>query len=318
MARKPKKKRGGTRPPKKRAVALSKRKRFPKRVPAPVKRPAIKRVRRKALAPIRSTVAGWVRKLDPDERPRRFALLADSLKLVRQFYSGFEARDGFKLNELKRLSVSQINSIARRAQYLRELKSRPAIAIRPRTPKTKQILGQHTGQGLIKNQKKYLYHTDTPQKTQVRVRGKKVETLRKFLGIDGKVHTAVYRNYYFPFSRRVRTWEALLDVAEAMIKRLPEGRYRIVSSLHSDIYAPTPKSKLLEQLQRWFDQYGDVTGKEGFASGIIGFRWVGLDFKQSDLKLRQSDQIRENFRKSEEKRKRRERALVRKRLNKRR
>jgi hypothetical protein len=267
--------------------------------------------RKSAGKPVRSTVAAYLRRLDPDIRSKRLLELKGALKTARTFYKGFEASDGYRLDDVKRLSKSQADALLARVTYIKNLQSRPYKEVRPRSTESKATLNAHIEQGRYKNQKVFLYHTQAPEKTVVRINKRKLTELRKYHDRMGVEHTAVYHNYFFKL-KHGRTFENLADAAAKLAAHLPEGRYRLVSSMHSDIGVPVDRKNIVAQLLDWFEQYDGIPGKAGFATTIIGVRWVGNDFKQSDEALRLNDVLRQRQRDIMKKKRAKETAALKK------
>jgi hypothetical protein len=248
-----------------------------------------------ASAPRRSTVAAYVRRLAPADRAVRLAQVKAALKTARTFYKGFAAADGYNLNKVKGLSKSQADALLARATYIKSLQARAYKEVRPRSAESKATLNAHIAQGHFKNQKVFLYHTHAPEKTVVRIRGRKLVELRKYFDRMGVEHTSIYRNYFFKM-KHGRTFEDLMAIAAKMAPHLPPGQYRLVSSLHSDIGVPVDRDAIVERLLDWFNDYGKIPGKESFAETIIGLRWIGSDFKQSDHAFSTNELLRQRQR----------------------
>lgn len=275
--------------------------------------------RRKKTAPRpRSTVAGWVRKLPFDTRQVRLASLNTSIKLLRRYYSGFDARDGFSLNDLKALPKNRADKVLKMAHTLRQIQSRPFINVRPRKAKSKQVLRMHTGQRQPK-QKVFAVHSTlgVTEQTKIKIRGKKLEFNTPYIDKEGKAHTRTVRNYYFAFAKRIRTWDDIMTEANKMIARLPPGRYSIISSIFEMVGATVDRENLMRKFQEWFDQYHTMTDKEGMAETLIGVRWIGKDSQQSapyrSLAQQQTDEF---MAKQRAKRERERRAIVRRKKHK--
>lgn len=265
----------------------------------------------------RSTVAGYLRRLDNEQRAVAIERLKENLRFVRQNFSGYEARDGYALNGVKSLSKSAADAINARAQYARELQARPNIVVQPRSQATKHQIIRHTRQQQYKNQKKFFVHTSAPDRTRVKVTRNKVEVFRKSVDASGKEHLSRRKQYFLNFGRKRVTWEMIVEKTETMRRGLPNGLYRIISSIHGPIYAPVLKRMLTRQMERWFDTYGNVTGKEEFPDTILGFEFLAFDEKQAVHRITQAEEIRENLRVARERQARKHRELIRKRLVKR-
>lgn len=230
----------------------------------------------------------WLRDIPADQRPRFVASLYRGLKDARQFFSGFEARDGFTLNRLDELTKKQVDKLRETATYIHELQARsPAKIYQPRSANTKRLIQKRTGQ-TRKNQKRFLIRDAKPEDLKVKARGNRLEFQREFKAADGTAHRLQDKYYYFNFARRPRSFEDLMRLASKVVPHLPKGRYTILNSQHGEIDVPQEREGLLQVLRNWFESGGSgrhvVTDqiKKGFAESIIGFKWVGIDRTQSD------------------------------------
>jgi hypothetical protein len=270
-------------------------------------------VAKKKKRAARSTVAAWVRKLPHEQRQERLASLNLSIKLLRKYYNGFSARDGFSLNELKALPLNRAEKVSRMAQRLRATQSRPTYDYRPRSPRSKEVLRTSTGQ---RDKKQKVFPVHVPQikeaKSKVRIRGRKLEFETQYKDAQGKEHTRTERNYYFVFPKKTKTWNDILSNVRKLVARLPAGYYRIVSSLYDTVGPPIERENLLLNMQDWFDRYSGVVGKDGMAQTLIGVRWIARDSEQASPYVSMNRrQTEEHQRRQRSKRERERRALIR-------
>ena len=201
-----------------------------------------------------------MRRIEPVARSSKLLSLKLAIKELRRVYTGFDAKDGYNLANLKALDSQRARKVEALTTYLRTLKSRPAKPVRARVERSKKALREHTGQR-HRQQKVFLVHTDKPDKTRVRVRQPRVETETLYTGKDGKEHTRTQRDYYFLFPKKLVVWDDILTATEKLIDKLKPGYYRIVSSLYGPVGSPMNRDNLLRNMQASFDSYGSVRSK---------------------------------------------------------
>lgn len=191
---------------------------------------------------------------------------------LRDYFSGFDASDGYDMRHPETLSAARVSSIRKYGAYLHTLQSQPYIKVSPGKRKGfKRALQERTGQ-YLKRHRSYVYHTDKPGVTRVTYREGVLEERQKL-----KPKVEIIRQYYFfrDFNggRQPKTFASMVSLVEKkMLKAMPERYYTFWTDLHGAIGAPFPKSSLLRELQRYENQYGT---HKGFAEGLLGFVFQG-------------------------------------------
>jgi hypothetical protein len=195
--------------------------------------------------------------------------------------------------------------------------ARPNVVYKPHNAKSRAALSIYTGKKVTRKQKKVIIHTDG-RETKIRVRDGVVQTVRESVNADGTKHISVQRDHYFLFKRKPKTWRGIESQAVKTVKTLPAGMYMVMSSNHGLIGVPTNRDSLLDTMQEWHNKYGGNVSKEGMAETIIGFRWVGTNYKQSDSFIKRYRDRIQDLQAHQRRRARAEQARIRRRLNKRR
>jgi hypothetical protein len=190
---------------------------------------------------------------------------------LRDYFTGFDASDGYDMRHIESLSAARARSIRNYAAYLHNLQAAPYIKVSPKSSAMRRALQDRTGQNLPR-QKRYVYHTDKPGTTRVAYKaGELRETQRLPSGVE------LIQKYYFfrdyNGGRQPKTFRAMVTITrDRMMKKMPNVYYTFWTDLHGSIGAPFPKSSLLRELERYEAQYGT---HKGFAEGLLGFVFQG-------------------------------------------
>lgn len=281
----------------------------------------LERGRRKSAATIGRrvpTARRWLQAIPEQNRRQVLANLAAGVKTLRKLDRKYDAVD---LRKLDRMTAAQFKALQTKVSETRGELSRPSVLVRPRTARSRQALSVHTGKRVTKRQRAVIVHTDG-RDTKIRLRRGMVETVRESVNADGTKHIAVQRDHYFLFARKPKTWRGVMQQARRTLADMPPGMYMLVSSNHGLISLPTERDALLSTLEHWFMEGGSGRDefdrlKAGFAETIIGFRWVGVNHKQSDAFIRRYRDNLAERRKAVANRAKREKALIRRRLKRR-
>lgn len=254
-----------------------------------------KRLQRRSTPAPRPNPQPWFLDLaTPRIKQARERDLREKLRTVRRLFSGFEASDGYDGRYPRNWSMQRRRSVERFAYQANTLLSTPGLLIKPRSQRERDALEKHTGQ-LHPRQIRFVVHVPAPQKMRVRfVRDRarvpfmgaaalrlktlRVETVEKVTG--GEMYT---RDYLF---REILGYQPVVweDFIYALIRLLPylpdrtpsgeEATYTLLSQPHGPISSPVLKSLLLEEMQRWAEEYAD-----DFPGLLVGVRYQGDTFR---------------------------------------
>lgn len=199
-------------------------------------------------------------------RLRQIEYVTKGVKELRSFYRGFDASHGYDLRDVKGWTKQKYDSVISQISELHAKKARPHKEVVARTTDTRNLLSRYTLEPINKKhkQKKFIVHVEFPDKTEIHVTKEK--------GV--KVIQSGTERRFFPFPRTAKTWNGVLSMARKLIKTMPPGFYRIVSSVHGPIYSPQHRDEMVNVLQSWFDAYGPAEGHAGMEETIVGFAWV--------------------------------------------
>ena len=281
----------------------------------PVRKPAVKPVRKLAAKPVRKPAAKPARK--PVRKPVRaakparsvkpaawyraatgkadVAYIRESVKELRQFYTGFEARDGFslRLDNLRRMSRKRYDRIRRMARQIRIEKSAAHVILAPRTPAERAALVKHTGAPAERNRKAWVVHVPNDRTTVV-LRTRKGVT--RVVEVSKKSGAASKREYFYftdyrRGGRRPKTMQAIYDTTKRMLNDMPEGLYLFVSRDFGFIASAMYKSEILREIERnWliYDKFAiDRPDSRGLAESLIGFARISTTFEGAAIEYRE-------------------------------
>lgn len=234
--------------------------------------------------------------------------LHDSIKLLRRFAHGFEARDGYRLDEVVSLSGRKLAKVKKLAALIRQEQASPHVEAVARTPAQRKALASYTGQKDIPGRKRFIVFTEHPEKTAVKVvrrkpkkepapepvpgkkRKKRKKSKRKptpHVELEIAVPGGIAREEFFHISDYLggEDPETFKDVKKALKRMLPEmphGWYVLVTSNHGNIGVPAQRSNLLEMIEADYIQYDTVPGitskkdDRGLAGVVVGFKLVSF------------------------------------------
>lgn len=216
-----------------------------------------------------------LREADPQERAdylavrraTRVATLSKNLKNLRQFFSGFDSRDGYDLRDVKSWPASRVRTVDKYAEYLNHLQSQTFSRIVPRSKKERAGLIDYTGQRL-RRQKAFVVHKPS-EKDEVAIGSQGEVVVVRELPTGGFLFTADYI-FSVVLGWQPITWDEVVQATKEILPHLPDGNYFILSELHQEIDVPQPKRMLLRIMMRYLQEYAE----KAFASTIIGFRRI--------------------------------------------
>jgi hypothetical protein len=270
----------------------------------------------KAIQPAKwfrdSVHRGWANDTQAIEYARRQSevdYLRESIKLLRKFYKGYGAQDGYSIQtrEIVRLDAKRLAEIKTRGAQLRKEMSADFRIARPRSSRSKEALYKHTGASRSKKRKAFVVHT--PDKnTEIKIdypRDKKaqvhVKEIKKRTGAESK---RVY--YYFAdfADEQPTTIEDIIDLTrDEMLPKMKKGYYVFVSADYGYIAAPMYKDLLLKELSsQWLDYDRFSSGvslkdNRGLAENLIGYALVSTKLEGAEYEYRERQTRRVAYRK---------------------
>lgn len=228
--------------------------------------------------------------LDPDDVPsyvgkaslqRRLVVrdyLSRTVKDLRRFFTGFDAKDGYNLSNIHTWPRSRADAVERYGGYLHKLQSTPYVVADPKRYRKKakqalfrKVLRRRTQQGLPR-QKKYLYHVEqTARPTEVRLsRTGQLEVREPFKDTYFLRQEWYFRDYLN--GRQPVTFNDIIKATTRMLEDLPDRWFTIFDTSYGPIDVPVQKQFLLATLRRYWEEYGT---HDGFASALLGVMFLG-------------------------------------------
>lgn len=212
---------------------------------------------------------------------------------MRQFFSGFESRDGYDARYPGNWSMQRRRQVEYFAYQANALLSTPSLIVKPRNARERRALEKHTGQ-IHPRQIRFAVHVPAPLRMRVRfVRDRarvpfmgaaallqkrlRVEVVDKV--VNGELYT---RDYLFReiLGYQPVVWDEFIEALIGLLPYLPDytpsgedATYTLLSQPHGPISSPKLKKLLLNEMQRWMQEYSnDLSGL------LIGVRYQGDTF----------------------------------------
>ena len=283
-----------------------------KRKPAPVRKPKRKatpkvKSRRKQVS---SKPAKWF--ADSIKRAKEFgtavseatarrkeiAYIADSIRLLRRFFKGYESADGFSLKpgDIQRIPASEIKKIRLKAAQLRREMSSSHVIADPKNEKQMAALYTHTGAKKDKKRKAFVVHVADPDRTVITIEpgedGRPAQVVEEtLLSKRAKVRHQFF--YFKDYARRQpRTIDEVLTLLDHMLPDMPDGYYVFVSRDYGNIAAPMPRNLLKREIADMWLAYDKIPGRSdkdnrGLAQSLIGFSYVSKEIDGADEEYNQ-------------------------------
>lgn len=274
-----------------------KAKRHPSRAPAPWFRESVRRqyelVDRAVRAKSETAYENLLLKAQHEElkRENEKAYLHDSIQLLRRFAHGFEARDGYDLREVAKLSGAKLRKVKKLSALIRQEQAQPHVEKVVRTARQRKALESYTGQRDLEDRKRFIVFTEQPEKTRVSVvTPKKTKTRRPRkprveLAIEVPGGTAREEFFLIEDYLGGEPPETFKDIKKALKKMLPDmpkGYYVLVTSNHGNIGVPHQRGTLMEMIEADYIHYDKVPSASskkddrGLAGVVVGFKLVSF------------------------------------------
>lgn len=242
------------------------------------------------------SVPRWYAKLTPGERAAETWRIRRSVKMLRRYTSAFDADKGYDLRDVRQLSAARRGAITRAAADLHTRLSTPHVSITTKNKRVIRDIQKYQPQRL-RGQRRFILPVPSPETTRVTTRGGRLTFLRTLSS------GAVLEDRYFFLPRRPEKFEDVMEMLREMLPNMPSGSYGVLMDKHGLILDTAVKSKLPDLIQRWWNQYEGVTGKEETPAAIIGFQYIadnlGESEKFNELRRTQREHMQENIRKRE-------------------
>lgn len=221
---------------------------------------------------------------------RQVNRLRASIKVVRQHFTGFDAKRGYSLSpaKLAKLTPKRLEKLKEHARQLRREMATPHKIVHPRDRAATEALYAHTGAKRIKGRKKFVVHTAKPDTTTIEMVGtkkkKRVREVRKVAGARVEQQYFYFANYG---RGTPRSMVSIRKRAAKMLKDMPPGYYVMKSKDYGNISVAMHRDELLEKIEAdWlkYDAAPQKTSRDlakrkdsrGLPEDLIGFTLVAL------------------------------------------
>lgn len=180
--------------------------------------------------------------------------LHDAVKELRQYFTGFDAKDGYRLDDISSMSAQKMKQVRMYASHLHSIKAHGTVRVVPKSKKQKAALEKYTSQIYTgkKQARAYAVAVDHPDRSEVDIVNGKVRVTEKFKG--GKTVQQLYDFADYDVNT-TSTWSAFINSLKKMLKDLPEGSYTLMSAVHGPIFLPMPKRDIILNLNYRFKSY---------------------------------------------------------------
>lgn len=217
--------------------------------------------------------------------------LKDSIKLLRRFADGFEARNGYTLKDVAHLTGKRLANVKKYAALIREEQASDHVEKIGRTKPQRDALATYTGQQWMPKRKRFIVHTPHPETTKVKL-VKRSKKARPVVEVQEKVKGGTLADRFFHISdyrkTPATTFKQIAATVRKMLADMPDGYYVIVTSNHGHIGAPMERDRILHEieslyfgydiLKRYEKQDGNISVKDnrGLAEVVVGFKHVSF------------------------------------------
>lgn len=246
------------------------------------------------------------------ERKLFTAQLQEKLRTVRQFFGGFESRDGYPLDAhgIVRIHPSKYDRLLYHFEQVQRATSVPYLTFKPKNEAEKAAAINRAGE-LGKNQKVFvIHHLDAKVSTVRYVPDESGSDEYGTLEIVTKAGSgAVFeRIYYFP--KRPKSWKGVRKQTELLMKRgMRTGFYKIFNTIYGPLGEPSQREKLLETLDLFWSTYN-----KWLAGTILGWAWIGTTLDSALARQDKQQTMADKFQEARKERQKRETNRIKRRL----
>jgi hypothetical protein len=265
--------------------------------------------------------------LEYARRQSEIDYLKESVKLLRKFYKGFDAKAGYSLKpqNIVRLGDRKTDEIRELARQLRKEQASNYVIVRPKSKRSKEALYKHTGASVSKKRKAFVVHVPDDKRSTVKVelpKNKKkparVVEVTKRTGAESKRKYFYFADYE---DEPPMTIEEIIDITRAMLPDMPKGYYAFVSKDYGYIAAPMFRNLLIRELtSQWLDYDRIRPGAKdnrGLAESLVGYALVSTKLEGAEHEYNERQTRRAEYRAAKQREYQVKRARIAKRLNRR-
>jgi hypothetical protein len=207
------------------------------------------------------------------ERQERLLRDREAIRVLRQHFTGYDARDGYSLDLRKIAQMPEHRRLALRKKYTQvaTLLATPHVLVPARSKAQAKILRREVGveQARLQRRKHFIVHVPDAKRSTVKVLKTRVSIRTKLPG------RAEFDEQLFRWSRRPKSPDEMIAMLEAM--KLPTtGSFYIQTSRYGEIQSEAmDKPALIRMLRDYLGAYDkEKYGAHRFLNQVIGVRWV--------------------------------------------
>lgn len=218
-----------------------------------------------------------------------------ALKVLREHFTGYEARDGYDIRHVENIPASRRRALRKKYTKVATLLSQPYDVIKPKDKKEAKAL-RHFTQEKFRRMKHFIVHKPD-EASRVTMEGGAVTVKRAF------THGVEFEQKYFFFPRRARGPGHMRRMLEEMLPDMPEGMYAMQTAAYGDTGSIVDRGQLMNQLRDYLGAYDKAKyGEYRFMNQITGFRYMATTLKGAQVQQRARDSRRRGQREANEQR----------------
>lgn len=210
-------------------------------------------------------------------RAKRSIALNEKVKKLRQFFSGFDASDGYDLRHIDRWHAARVRAADQYGSFLNTLTASPYIRATAHSKQQRDALGRYTGQfyGGTKQPRAFVVHHPEAALRKLKVsvsKGGQVQVTRDLPGVRTVMTTYLFSDYGFN-PAQFTSVDDVIRATKKMIKAkngMPPGHYQLESMLHGPIWNAMDRGDIILNLQHSIRDSGART--PNFSKGLLGYR----------------------------------------------
>ena len=220
---------------------------------------------------------------------RRVRLLKDraAVKLLREHYHGYGAKDGYPLDlkKLAKLPESKKRALRKKAAKTAQLLATPHVLVPARSKQQAKILRKETHRR-EKGLKHFIVHVPDPKRSRAAIVDGKLQITTDY---PGQVE---FEERFFRFPRRARSPDDMLDMLDKMLPKMPDsGEFIMQTDTYGDTGASAlDKRAVRAQLMERLNSYDkEKYGANRFLNRVSGWRWTRCRKKGQIVRHRRSE-----------------------------
>lgn len=238
--------------------------------------------------------------------------LQEKLRLVRKFFGGFEARDGYPLTAhgIVRMHPSRYQRLLYHHEQVARATSVPYVTFTPANAVQRKAAIERAGE-LAPNQRVFIIHHLDAKTARARYvpddsGGDTYGTIE--IVTRAGAGEVFERIYYFP--KRPKSWRGVRKQTELLMKLgMRTGFYKIFNTIYGPLGEPSEREQLLDTLDLFWSTYN-----KWLAGTLLGWVWIGTSLDTALARQDRQRSVAEKFQEAREAKQKREQKRMRTRL----